>query len=149
MRRDLLRMIIPVVWGFLLPTISFGQTVIDRMHQHTDIVHYDEVFPLGEDAWLFAGRGNIHGGQPSARYFLNARTDDGELLWEFMHHLASASDMWNLPGPVRHRHFTALPDNGVLLIGAWDCDVIMEETHLTRVDALGNELWHLPFHLMG
>jgi hypothetical protein len=145
MKRDLLRMMIPVVWGFLLPTIGLGQTPIDRMDQHTDIVHYDEVFPLGEDAWLFAGRGNIHGGQPSARCFLNARTNDGELLWEFMHHLASASDMWNLPSPVRHRHFTALPDNGVLLIGAWDCDVIMEETHLIRVDALGNELWHILF----
>ncbi len=134
-----------MLWAFLLPTVSFGQTPIDRIDQHTDIVHYDEVFPLGEDAWLFEGRGNIQGGQLSARYFISARNTDGDLLWQFMHDLGTPSSIWNSQSPAPKKRYAVLPDNGVLIIGAWDCDVVSDEVHAIRVDAMGQELWHLLF----
>jgi hypothetical protein len=145
MKRDLLRMMIPVVWGFLLPGIGLGQTPIDRMDQHTDIVHYDEVFPLGEDAWLFAGRGNIHGGQPSAMYFLCARTDSGDLLWELKHDLMPAS-YWGNTSTVRAKKISVLQDDGVVIVGVVDgCDVVTGQSAVTRLDNDGEPVWQLEF----
>jgi hypothetical protein len=140
-----------MLWAFLLPTVSFGQTPIDRIDQHTDIVQYDEVFVIGEDAWLFAGRGNIQGGQLSARYFISARNTGGDLLWQFMHDLGTPSSIWNSQSPAPKKRYAALPDDGVLIIGAWDCDVVSDEVHAIRVDAMGQELWHLlfPFYSSG
>lgn len=136
---------IPIAWGFLYSTTSFGQTLIDRVDQHTDIVHYDEVFPLGEDAWLFAGRGNFESGQPSDMYFVVKRSYDGAQHWRFGHYLISGS-YWGNTSPVRAKQISVLPDGGVAIAGVIDgCDVFTAQCAIIRVGHDGEFLWQTEF----
>jgi len=138
-------MMLPCLWGFLFPAIGLGQTVIDRIDQHTDIVHYDEVIPLGDDSWLFSGRGNVSGGQPTDMYFITKCDDTGTPLWKYGHYLMPTSH-WGNNSPIRAKQISVLPDDGVFFIGVYDeCDVVTGQGAAIRLNNTGEHMWHWEF----
>ncbi len=142
MERDLLRL---MLWALLLPTVSFGQTPIDRVDQHTDIVQYDEVFVIGEDAWLFAGRGNVSGGQPTDTYFLAKCSANGTPLWRFGH-ILMPNTYWGNTSLNKAKQVSVLHDEGVLIVGVYDeCDVVSGQGAVIRLDHAGEPMWQWGF----
>jgi len=123
-----------------LPLMVRAQPLIEVTDQRADAVELNNVLRYGEDAWLFSGTANPEGGIWTSKYFITARKDNGDVIWDYGHNLMEInwSSISNTAGDV----LSILPNKGILLIGAVDyCDVASYINKVIRLDSTGALLW--------